>query len=585
MSEKNLNSFINLFNDSKNINETQERIIERNKILDDIYSYISKNNLELNFDNYFYSSNTEGHIITILTYIKYLIDTNINTWAKSKIYLIDKLTDLLCDSKNSDYILNFVRIILFQIIDTKNIMYFTHYDCSKLRNIFENKNYIFKDNNDSKKYISIVSIINNFLNMTDFLSSSYKQQMYNITNYKNPTSKHLLCSITGKAVADSIGFLVEGSDRNTCSNYVNNFVKNYKVVNCGIHKYFGQKQNFHRYYDLQNLPSNVNMNDISFNYGQYTDDTQLARELLCSFKMTPGEKLDINIFSERLALLFSKSNVIFTDNIERIQNLSQKYNDINSGIVGYGKTTKQAAQLYLNGFHHTDVSKINHGSGNGAPMRSGPLGILFYDKQHIFHDTVIKQARCTHSSVNAAASSIMMAEATKLAFQFSNLGYAKIDIEKHPDVFCEILARNVKIYSEKLSNLILSLPRFIEQWNHIENFEHRISSFIPFLTKHCKDNFNDSLWLNGQVISGSAIQSSVWAIFCFLVYPKNYLDCICLSILGGGDTDTTAAMAGSISAVYTSDTFLDEYKIFIERINDCGNFKFEEFRKLCENIM
>jgi poly(ADP-ribose) glycohydrolase ARH3 len=40
------------------------------------------------------------------------------------------------------------------------------------------------------------------------------------------------------------------------------------------------------------------------------------------------------------------------------------------------------------------------------------------------------------------------------------------------------------------------------------------------------------------------------AIYCFLLQPKSYEDCVIYAISLGGDTDTIACMAGAISGAY-----------------------------------
>jgi ADP-ribosylglycohydrolase len=51
-------------------------------------------------------------------------------------------------------------------------------------------------------------------------------------------------------------------------------------------------------------------------------------------------------------------------------------------------------------------------------------------------------------------------------------------------------------------------------------------------------------------ISAFAISSVLWSLYSFLKTPNDYWETICTAISAGGDTDTTAAMAGAISGAY-----------------------------------
>jgi poly(ADP-ribose) glycohydrolase ARH3 len=51
------------------------------------------------------------------------------------------------------------------------------------------------------------------------------------------------------------------------------------------------------------------------------------------------------------------------------------------------------------------------------------------------------------------------------------------------------------------------------------------------------------------------------AIYCFLLQPKSYKDCVIYAISLGGDTDTIASMAGAISGAYLAiEAIADKWK-------------------------
>ncbi|MHA2278897.1 MAG: ADP-ribosylglycohydrolase family protein, partial [Candidatus Kariarchaeaceae archaeon] len=103
--------------------------------------------------------------------------------------------------------------------------------------------------------------------------------------------------IIGQAVGDALGFFVEGNSPEICSKYIDDiFIGNPLKIE-------------------ERLPSQ---------FGQYTDDTQLARELLQSF--VDCKKFDPEDYAKRIASIFEERR-----------------------IVGFGYATSQAAERLIKG--------------------------------------------------------------------------------------------------------------------------------------------------------------------------------------------------------------------------------------------
>ena len=58
------------------------------------------------------------------------------------------------------------------------------------------------------------------------------------------------------------------------------------------------------------------------------------------------------------------------------------------------------------------------------------------------------------------------------------------------------------------------------------------------------DYIDDDEW---KGMSGFVTSSVLWSLYAFLRTPDDYWETVCTAISAGGDTDTTAAMAGAIS--------------------------------------
>lgn len=51
-------------------------------------------------------------------------------------------------------------------------------------------------------------------------------------------------------------------------------------------------------------------------------------------------------------------------------------------------------------------------------------------------------------------------------------------------------------------------------------------------------------------IAGFVLSTVLWGFYCFLKHKHSYADAVSLTIAGGGDTDSTAAVVGCLSGAY-----------------------------------
>jgi hypothetical protein len=120
-----------------------------------------------------------------------------------------------------------------------------------------------------------------------------------------------------------------------------------------------------------------------FDFGQYSDDTQLARELALSLgamrRFVPED------FSARVAALFA-----------------------NEMIVGRGRATEQAARRLIAGVPWDRAGTPSPSAGNGAAMRAGPVGFLSVDQAQMIR-IANDSARVTHLDERARAAAVLVA--------------------------------------------------------------------------------------------------------------------------------------------------------------------------------
>ena len=278
--------------------------------------------------------------------------------------------------------------------------------------------------------------------------------------------------LIGQAIGDALGFVVEGYPPELCSEYVSKVVR--------PRRFDGQGRK-------------------GFYLGQYSDDTQLARELAISLVESQG--LDAGDYAQRIAVLFSEGR-----------------------IVGRGRATEAAARRLMEGVHWESAGEAAPSAGNGSAMRAAPIGLLFRDDPAGLVAAAADQGRITHQDPRCIAGAI----AGAVAIASSN---DAIEVPR----FCRQLALLVAAYDPLTAAGLLKLP-VLSGLAPIEALAH-IKQIVPLTDS------NDD-W---RGISPFVTHSVLWSLYAFLRAPTDYWAAISTAIEIGGDVDTTAAMTGAIA--------------------------------------
>jgi ADP-ribosylglycohydrolase len=236
-----------------------------------------------------------------------------------------------------------------------------------------------------------------------------------------------------------------------------------------------------------------------FPFGQYTDDTQLARELLLSFEERAG--WDPAAFAARLARLFRENQ-----------------------DVGAGWGTRSAALRLSSGTHWSSSGTSSPYAGNGSAMRAGQLGLLFPNKQSMVR-VAGEQSRITHLDPRCAAGAVAVARAVAVA------------AAREP-VDSRTFLEDVADCAEQQESSVGAAIRGLARWASLEPVAAALDVHESGLDP------GHSSW---QGISAFVIPSVCWSLYAFLRSPDDYWETICTAIAVGGDTDTLAAIAGAIS--------------------------------------
>ena len=153
-------------------------------------------------------------------------------------------------------------------------------------------------------------------------------------------------------------------------------------------------------------------------------------------------------------------------------------------------------------------------AGNGTAMRIAPVGLFdCHDLERLSQD-------CWATSVITHHNSEAVAGATAVAYAIARLVTGDLDVE-------ELLTDAVAFVGDS------------EVARNLEVVQDLLSANTPT---------GEALAHLGT--SGYVVETVASALYCFLRTPTDFLSTVSSAVMGGGDTDTTAAIAGAISGAY-----------------------------------
>jgi ADP-ribosylglycohydrolase len=321
------------------------------------------------------------------------------------------------------------------------------------------------------------------------------------------TGARLAGSILGQALGDALGFVVEAQAPEVARVYVEGWLR------AGRAGEWPHPQ---------------------FPFGQYSDDTQLARELLRSFADARGWQP--SVFAARLAELFRERR-----------------------DVGAGRGTRSAAFRLLMGVPWYESGTPAPYAGNGAAMRAGPLGLLLPEQQAMCR-AAGEQARITHLDPRCAAGAAAVARAVAVAA-------ARLPIDT-----AGFLAE-VADCAEADEASVGAAIRGLGEW---------VTLPPARAARHVHESGLDPAHIDRwQGISAFVTPSLLWSLYAFLRSPDDYWETICTAIGVGGDTDTMAAIAGAISGARLGVEALPAE--LLGRLNDRGEWGADALAELARS--
>ncbi|MEW6162319.1 MAG: ADP-ribosylglycohydrolase family protein [Nitrospirota bacterium] len=313
--------------------------------------------------------------------------------------------------------------------------------------------------------------------------------------------------LIGQCVGDALGFAVEGFSPEACKRYIEDILKRGRAGEFG---------------------------HWPFPFGQYSDDSQLARELLQSY--IACKKFDPYDYAERIKAIFAERR-----------------------IVGWGQSTREAALRLIREVPWEEAGTPAPSAGNGSAMRAAPIGLFFFDSPHLLIQAAYDQGRITHKDPRCSAGAVAISGAVAQVIQGKPI---------NPESFLFSLAD----LSGKIEPVFASELKKLIEWVSMPP-----ESAVTSISKAGIDaNYPyEEEW---QGISPFVVSSVLWSLYSFLRTPEDYWETICTAIAVGGDVDTTAAMAGAISGAHLG---LDAIPSHLShRLTDCGTWGFDELVEL-----
>lgn len=324
-------------------------------------------------------------------------------------------------------------------------------------------------------------------------------------------SDRIAGSLIGQCLADALGFVVEGQSRADCAGYVEN------VLRAGLAGSIGRGR---------------------YPFGQYTDDSQLARELAQS--VAARGRFEPEDYARRIAAIFAEER-----------------------IVGRGRATEAAAHRLARGVPWQQAGAPPPDAGNGGAMRAAPIGWLCRSDDPALVRLACDQARITHADPRSQAGAAAIAMAVAMAIEDAALDRPAIaSVAKAVAPVSPVMAEALGV----LESLVDAPP---------DEAHPAIAALGSTPETRAADPW-------AGTISPFVVPSVTWALYSAWQAQGDYWETVCIAISGGGDADTTAAMAGAISGAKRG---IDGLPASLgRRVNDQGQWQYDALVALAGQI-
>ncbi|TVR81878.1 MAG: ADP-ribosylglycohydrolase family protein [Rhodospirillales bacterium] len=325
-----------------------------------------------------------------------------------------------------------------------------------------------------------------------------------------PSENQVAGCLIGQCVGDAVGFVVEGAAASVCRPYADAVLLRGEIP--------GTRRG-------------------GFPFGQFSDDSQLARELVLS--LMAYQPFDPADYGARIRDLFTTGR-----------------------IVGGGRATAEAAARLASGVPWNESGTPPPNAGNGSAMRAGPVGLVCFNDPDRLIGLACDQGRITHADPRCSAGAVAVAGAVALAMTEGPLDVPAV---------AATLATWANRVDRRVGDAIAELPGIVAM---------SPADALPAIQAIVAADFDDGEAAGG--VSPFVTTSVLWSLYAFLRTPDTYRQCLHTAVAVGGDVDTTAAMAGAMAGARVG---LDGIpRPLAERIEDRGEWRLDRWRDLAGRL-
>ncbi len=320
-------------------------------------------------------------------------------------------------------------------------------------------------------------------------------------------------------------------NRKTSTNDVINSIIGFAIGDAmGVPFEFQDKGTFSRLNPEKKMCGNMSHNQP---IGSWSDDTSMVLATIDS--IIESGKIDYDNIAEK-----------FCDWVYKSENTA-------SGVVfDIGNTTSQAIMNFVSSKNNSiDCGlKGEHNSGNGSLMRMLPIALFYYfsnkDSIEVKIDSINKVSSITHAN-----------EECKLACS----------------IYCLFVYYLMQGYTKETAYDMIQYFDFKSYYNQqvIDKYERVLDGTLTILPK-------EKVKSSGYVID--TLDAAIWTV----LHTNSFEDSIVEAINFGNDTDTLAAIVGSLAGIlYSSENIPKEWLNSTLKI-DYIKEKAEVFAKMIKNI-
>lgn len=178
--------------------------------------------------------------------------------------------------------------------------------------------------------------------------------------------------------------------------------------------------------------------------------------------------------------------------------------------------------------------------GNGTAMRVSPIGLFYCKDPKALEHAAIQSSIVTHSHPAASAGALVTAKA--IAYLIDKKPNAKFSIDNFFDYIKAPLINSNDIVWQEFIKILNTLK---------ENLDIPIEAgLIKFSQIGVKSPFFIEEYLGKAFVHPYAISTVTCAVFIFLKCLSSFEECIFELATAGGDSDTVAAIGGSLAGSY-----------------------------------